>query len=253
MDKDGTMLTETRDGPLAILTIDRPNRRNALDSGTVAALSGAFRRLDADAAVRVIVITGAAPGFCAGSDLKELATLDLAGMSAHEAETAAMARTITFLSKPVIAAVAGFALGGGFQLAVSCDIVVSEADVRWHMPEVRIGWIPPWGLTVVTARCGPVAARRLVWGAEALTAAEAHRAGVVDVLAEPGGALAAALAEGRRLAALPAESVASTKHYFAARIMRSGEADDSEANRMFLADCAGAQAKATFKKFGMKA
>ncbi|MEP9352534.1 enoyl-CoA hydratase/isomerase family protein [Xanthobacter sp. KR7-65] len=245
------MLKEDRHGSVCVIAIDRPRRRNALDHATVAAMRVRFAALDSDPSVAAIVLTGSEPGFCAGSDLKELATLDTDGMAEHEAETAAFARGLSFLSKPVVAAVAGFALGGGFILAASCDVVVSEPSTRWHLPEVLNGWIPPWGLTVLAARCGPVAARRLTWGARPIDGTEALRVGVADVVAE--GALGAAIAEAEALAQLPAAAVASTKRYFARQIMGSGEADDMEANRLFVEDCRSAAATATFQRFGMRA
>ncbi|MBV8851107.1 MAG: enoyl-CoA hydratase/isomerase family protein [Methylobacteriaceae bacterium] len=238
---------------IATLTIRRPHRRNAIGAALVEALFDAFARLDADANVRAIVLTGVAPGFCAGSDLKELAEADLAGMRAHEARTAALARSIALLDTPVIAAVDGFALGGGFVLAASCDIVVSAINARWHLPEVTIGWIPPWGLQAVTARVGPVAARRLTWGAKPFDGREAHRIGIADYLAPDGqSVLDAALEEARLLAALPPPAVTSTKQFFAPLVSRTAEADDAWANRLFAGDCGHPVAQATLKRFGVR-
>jgi enoyl-CoA hydratase/carnithine racemase len=210
-------------------------------------------RADRDAATRVIVLNGSAPGFCAGSDLKELAGMELASMGAHEAHTATLARSIALMNKPVIAAVQGFALGGGFVLAVSCDIVVTGPSARWHLPEVQIGWIPPWGIQALVARVGPVAARRLVWGADPFDGREAHRIGVADYLAESDESVRdAALRVATRLAALPAQSVASTKQLFAPLVSGQGESLDAWANRLFLADCGYPTAKETLKRFGVR-
>lgn len=244
------MIKEERRGAVAVVIIDRANRRNALDSATIAELRSRFASLDADASISVIVLGGVAPGFCAGSDLKELATLTKDGMAEHEADTAAFARSLSFIGKPVIAAVSGFALGGGFILAASCDLVATEPATRWHLPEVPNGWIPPWGLTVLTARCGPVVARRLTWAATPIDGTEAHRLGVADVVGAD--ATEAAITEAEALAKLPREAVASTKRYFARRIMATGEADDTEANRLFIEDCQSAAAAATFQRFGMR-
>src|ERR1700742_2739084 len=101
-------------GDVAILTIDRPSRRNALGHQLIEELFTQLDRADRDPAVRAIVLTGTSPGFCAGSDLKELAGMDLAGMGAHESRTAALARSIALMNKPVVAGVGGVALGGGF-------------------------------------------------------------------------------------------------------------------------------------------
>ena len=242
----------TSDG-IATLTIRRPGRRNAIGADLVESLFSAFARLDSDPHVRAIIITGAAPGFCAGSDLKELAEMDLAGMRAHEARTAALARSIALLDKPVVAAVDGFALGGGFVLAISCDIVVTAPEVRWHLPEVTIGWIPPWGLQALVARVGPVTARRLTWGTQPMDGREAHRLGIADFLASEGRpVLDASLEHAGQLAALPPPAVASTKQFFAPLVSRSAEADDAWANRLFAIDCGHSVAQATLKRFGVR-
>jgi enoyl-CoA hydratase/carnithine racemase len=240
-------------GDIAILTMDRPERRNALGQKLVEQLRLELDRADGDPETRVIVLTGSAPGFCAGSDLKELTGMDLASMGGHEAQTATLARSIALMSKPVVAGVEGFALGGGFVLAVSCDVVVSDASARWHLPEVMIGWIPPWGIQALVARVGPVAARRLVWGADPFDGAEAHRLGVVDYLAQPGESVReAAIGVATRLAALPAQAVASTKQFFAPIVSGQGESLDASANRLFLADCGHPAAKATLNRFGVR-
>jgi enoyl-CoA hydratase/carnithine racemase len=240
-------------GEIAVLTIDRPSRRNAIGAQLVERLFEALDRADRDPATRAIVLTGTAPGFCAGSDLKELAGTDVAGMRAHEARTAALARSIALLDTPVVAGVDGFALGGGFVLAVSCDVVVTAPPTRWHLPEVTIGWIPPWGLQALVARTGPVAARRMTWGAEALDGQEAYRLGVADYVTAPGESVReAALYRARQLAALPAQAVASTKQFFAPLVSGSGESLDAWANRLFLADCGHPTAKATLARFGVR-
>ena len=240
-------------GDITVLTIDRPARRNALGQQLIEELSSALDRADRDPATRVIVLTGSTPGFCAGSDLKELAGTDLAGMGAHEARTAALARSIALMNKPVVGGVEGFALGGGCVLAVSCDVVVSEPSARWHLPEVAIGWIPPWGIQALVARVGPVTARRLVWGADPFDGREAHRLGIADYLTEPGEtARSAALRVATGLAALPAQAVASTKQFFAPLVSGHGESLDAWANRLFLADCGHSAAKATLNRFGVR-
>jgi enoyl-CoA hydratase/carnithine racemase len=248
-----TQLRIEQAGEIAVLTIDRPERRNALGQQLIEELRNEFDRADRDPNTRVIVLTGSAPGFCAGSDLKELAGMDLASMGTHEAHTAALARSIALMNKPVVAGVEGFALGGGFVLAVSCDVVVSDSSARWHLPEVMIGWIPPWGIQALVARVGPVAARRLVWGADPFDGAEAHRLGVADYLAQSGESVReAAIRVGTRLAALPAQAVVSTKQFFAPIVSGQGESLDACANRLFLADCGHPAAKATLNRFGVR-
>lgn len=247
------MIQRSSEGAVAILTIDRPNRRNALSEETVLSLKRHLRDIEADPAIRVTIITGSAPGFCAGSDLKELANMDLDGMCVHEADTGLFCRSISQLRKPVIAAVEGFALGGGFVFAASCDIIVSGSSCRWHLPEVQIGWIPPWGLETLVARLGPVAARRLAWGGEVCDGAEAYRIGLADYLAEDGQALKTALEVAQRLAGLPDVAVAAVKAYFAPHAGKDGETGDVIANRMFEENCKHPAAIATLKKFGVRA
>jgi enoyl-CoA hydratase/carnithine racemase len=247
------MIERSVDGAVVTLTIDRPNRRNALSEATVLALKKHLLENESDSSVRVTIVTGSAPGFCAGSDLKELATMDLKGMCDHEADTGQFCRSISQLRKPVIAAVEGFALGGGFVFAASCDVIVSSASCRWHLPEVQIGWIPPWGLETLAARVGPVTARRLTWGGEACDGVEAHRIGLVDYWSADGEALAMAREVAQRLAALPDVAVASVKAYFAPHAAKNGETGDVVANRMFEEDCKHPVALATLQKFGVRA
>lgn len=239
-------------GAVALVRIARPARRNALGDALVADLAGLFARHDADEAVGATVLAGAPPGFCAGSDLKELGTMSLDAMCAHEARTAAFCRGLAALAKPVVAAVEGFALGGGFVLAASCDVVVTGRTARWNLPEVEIGWIPPWGLESLVNRVGLARARQLVWGGRPFDGAEAVRLGVADHVADDGGAEALAVALAAGLARLPRPAVASTKLYFATQAARDGEGGDLLASRLFRDDCRHPVAQATLRKFGVK-
>jgi len=246
------MLTRRQQGEVAILTIDRSNRRNALGTELMQALSEAFAELDYDDGVAAVVLAATAPGFCAGSDLKELATMNIAQMCAHEAETARVVRAIGFMEKPVIAAVCGFALGGGVGLAVGCDLIVTHPECRWHMPEVPNGWLPPWALAALSVRVGPVAARRLVWASEPVTGSEAYHLKLADYLVPQADVESEAIALAERLAALPRVAVASTKRFFTPLINGTAEASDMLANRIFAENCQHDASKATLRKFGMK-
>src|SRR5277367_3000233 len=196
------MLNRRQQDQVAILTIDRSNRRNALGTELMQALSDAFIKLDRDDGIAAIVISATAPGFCAGSDLKELAAMNIAQMCEHEAETARVVRAIGFMEKPVIAAVSGFALGGGVGLAVGCDLIVTHPECRWHMPEVPNGWLPPWALAALSVRIGPVAARRLVWASEPITGTQAYELKLADYLVPQTEVESEAIAVAERLAAL---------------------------------------------------
>lgn len=237
---------------ISVITINRPDRRNALCTEGMNALDRALKDAERNASVKAIVLTGVAPAFCAGSDLKELAGLDAGGMSDHEMHTAGVARSIGLLGKPVIAAVEGYALGGGFILAVSCDLVVTASNARWHLPEVANGWIPPWGLGALLARVGPVVARRLTWGAEPIDGVKAFDLGVADEVAEAGHALEKAISIAESLARLPSNAVRSTKEFFEPFSYLDAERLDHSAARLFVRDCESTEAKTTFAKFSVK-
>lgn len=246
------MITSEKKGTVSVITLARPERRNALGTESMRSLAAALSKADRDPDTRAIVLTGAPPAFCAGSDLKELGGLSITEMCEHEAATAAVARSIAFLSKPVVAAVKGYALGGGFILAVSCDVVVTAANARWHLPEVKNGWLPPWGLQALIARVGPVKARLIAWGAEPIDGAEALRLGVADYAAEAGGVLVRSLAVADGLADLPREAVASAKRFFEPFAAADGERLDGVASRFFGSDCESPAARATLDRFTVK-
>jgi enoyl-CoA hydratase/carnithine racemase len=235
---------------IGLVSLNRPEQRNAMDRDLVAALVGAFRQLDADPEISAIVLKGQSPGFCAGSDLKFVGRLTLEETCRFEADTGDMARLIGFLRKPVIASVEGFALGGGFILAISCDLVVSADAARWHLPEVPIGWLTPWGLNALISRVGPVAARKLCFASEAFDGREAKRLGLVDHLAAPEHAFEVAFALAERMTALPAAAVAATKRFFMPEISGKAEVRDIQANETFADNCRHPVARATLERFG---
>jgi enoyl-CoA hydratase/carnithine racemase len=245
------IVTELHAG-IAVVTLNKPARRNALGAESTAGLMAALTRLCDDPACRVVVLTGAPPAFCAGSDLKELGALSVPEMCVHEAETARLARQIGMLPVPVVAAVEGYALGGGMILALACDVVVTARSTRWNLPEVPNGWLPPWGLQALMARVGPVRARLLTWGVTEVDGAEALRLGLADALAEDGAALAEAKRLAERLAALPANAVRSTKRYFEPFAMADAERQDAEASRVFAADAMSEASQATMARFAVK-
>lgn len=243
------MLIVKTDGAVRILTINRPERRNALGTELMRELRRQMAEAEADTTVRALVLTGSPPAFCAGSDLKELGGLSIEDMQAHEADTAAVARSINEYAKPVIAAIEGYALGGGFILAVSCDVVVSATDARWHLPEVKNGWLPPWGLCALAARVGPVKAKHLTWATDPIDGTEAHQLGVADLLAAPGQAFAIARAHAETLVTQPAGAMRSTKSFYAPIVMPNAERLDELSSSLFGRDCASGIAQTTLRKF----
>jgi enoyl-CoA hydratase/carnithine racemase len=247
------VLYREKRGPVELLTITRPARRNSMDSVLIEAFRAAFLAIEQDESVAAVVLNGINPGFCAGSDLKFIGRLDLNEMCRFEQETGDVARLIGFMSKPVVAAVEGFAMGGGFILATSCDVVVAARGSRWSLPEVPIGWLTPWGIKSLVARIGFVRARNLCFGLETLSGEEAVAIGVADHIASDGAALEGALALADRLAALPAPAVSATKRFFSRFIMADSEMMDFEANRLFAENCREPVARATLEEFGRRA
>jgi len=176
--------------------------------------------------------------------------MDPAGMAAHEADTAAVLRRLPLMDKPIVAAVEGYAMGGGFLLASACDVVVAARTSQWLMAEVPNGWLSPWGLYFLTARVGPVAARRLSLGHQRLDGAAAHQVGMADYLVDDGQTLAAAMTHARAIAALPPAAVRATKAFFAPFVVGRGEYLDAVASGAFLENCTHCEAQATLRKFG---
>lgn len=234
---------------IAHLVMNRPERRNAIGTESVQTIMQLLPQLND---CNAVVLSGKGPSFCAGSDLKELGALDLTGMGAHEAATATMARQLGLIATPVVAAVEGHALGGGFILAASCDLVVTSETATWSLPEVPNGWLPPWGLKALSARVGPVTARRLTWGFEKLDGHEALRLGVADYCVGEGQALARATELAAQLAALPRPAVRSTKLFFQDPIMNEAEVWDATAGSVFLQNCKEPDAAATLARFELK-
>jgi enoyl-CoA hydratase len=177
-----TILVE-RDGPVAIVTLNRPSVLNALNLLMLRELREAFAALDADAEVRAIVLTGSgAKAFAAGADISELNALPNAVSGAQQARVGqGLTLALERLQKPVIAAVNGFALGGGCELALAADIRIASANAKFGQPEVNLGLIPGYGGTQRTARLlGRGLASYLCLSGELIGAEEALRAGLVE-------------------------------------------------------------------------
>lgn len=191
-----------RDGAVQVVTIDRPERRNAVDAVTAAALHDAFAAFDADPTVNVAVLTGAGRCFCAGADLKALSEGDQRPVS--DSGPGPMGPTRMHLGKPVIAAIKGPAVAGGLKLALWCDLRVAASDAtlgaycrRFGVPLVDLG-------TVRLPRLiGHSRAIDLILTGRGIDGVEAERIGLVNRVVPPGEALPAALALARELAALP--------------------------------------------------
>lgn len=171
------------DGAVATITLNRPAVLNALNAATTAEISQALAAAEADAQVRVIVITGAGErAFAAGADIGELNAIGSAGDGRRFSEQShQVGFQIASGAKPVLAAINGFALGGGLELALACDIRVASSVAQVGQPEILLGIIPGWGGTQRLARLiGPGAARLLCMSGERIGADEALRLGIVE-------------------------------------------------------------------------
>ncbi|CAN0512883.1 unnamed protein product, partial [Phaeothamnion confervicola] len=163
------------------LVLSRNEVRNALDLATTERLIHSIAAARDDPAIRVLLLRGDGAGFCAGSDVKEMAGASM-DERLHIAQRKAMLmRALAELDRPVVCAVHGFALGGGFMLAIGCDVVVTATDAAWRLPEVELGFFPPWGIEALVRRVGIARARWLVWGTHPLTGSEALRLGLAEV------------------------------------------------------------------------
>jgi enoyl-CoA hydratase len=197
----GTVVV-SREGPVTVVTIDRPEVRNAVDAPTAEALRGAFAAFDADPSARVAVLTGSGGTFCAGADLKALIAGDRRPV--RDEGPGPMGPTRTSLGKPVVAAVEGYAVAGGLELALWCDLRVAAEDAvfgvfcrRYGVPLVDLG-------TVRLPRLiGHSRAMDLILTGRAVGAAEAFAMGLVNRLAPKGGARRSAVDLAQELAALP--------------------------------------------------
>ena len=192
------------DGPVAVVTIDRPEVRNAVDGPTAAGLADAFRRFDADDSLSVAVLTGAGGTFCAGADLKAVAEGRGNRVRDDVSHDGPMGPTRMQLDKPVIAAVEGHAVAGGLELAVWCDLRVAAEDAvfgvycrRWGVPLIDGGTIR------LPRLIGHSRAMDLILTGRGVGGDEAVAMGLVNRLTPSGGALEAAAALAHELAALP--------------------------------------------------
>jgi enoyl-CoA hydratase/carnithine racemase len=183
------------DGELLILTLRRPEVLNAIDGALLAALNEAVEAIGADESVRAVVIAGSDRAFCTGLDLKERAGFDDDALRAQRAEIVRLIAGVHQLAVPVVAAVEGPAMAGGFELALACDLIVASETAVFALPEVRVGIFPGGGGTqTLTWLVGPARARDMILTGRRLTAAEAEAWGIAARVVPAGEALGAAVA-----------------------------------------------------------
>jgi enoyl-CoA hydratase/carnithine racemase len=218
-------LVEVRaEGPAAVITLKRPDKLNALSTAVEAALDDALTTPEVRGA-RAVVITGGPRAFSAGADDAEMRDQDPAAILAYYRATGDVYERVAALPMPAIAAIAGWCLGGGLELALACDFRVAEQSARFGLPEVRIGIVPSSGGTHRLVRLvGPARAKELVLLRERVEAAEAAALGLVTEVVADGEALDRALALTRDLAELPPLAVAVAKQAIDAMPEASREA-----------------------------
>jgi len=209
---DAQLVLRERRGLVELLTLNRPEKRNALSEPLRQALIAALDQASIEPATRVVVITGAGErAFAAGADVAELAARPLAEQQRLMGERRVY-DVVAGLAKPVIAAVNGACLGGGLELALACDVRIASSTAAFGQPEVKLGLIPGGGGTQRLPRIvGLGAALKLVVSGESVTADEALRLGLVDEVMPPADVVARALALAERIAANGPLAVAAAK------------------------------------------
>ncbi len=181
------ILVEQHGDGVAVVTVDRQEALNALDVETLTALRDRLRELAGDVTVRCVVLTGAGDrAFVAGADIKYMSSLDVDGATAWGALGHEAGRVLETMPKPTIAAVNGFALGGGCELALACDIRYASSRAKLGQPEVNLGIIPGWGGTQRLARTTSLGfAKELIFTGRTVDAEEALARGLVDGIHDP--------------------------------------------------------------------
>ncbi|RIL04785.1 MAG: enoyl-CoA hydratase [Proteobacteria bacterium] len=206
----------------ALLTLNRPDVLNALDRATLEALAAHAEALARDAAVRAVVLTGSGRAFAAGADIAAMRQMGPAEAERFSALGHAALAALESLGVPTIAAVNGFALGGGCELALACDWIYASTKARFGQPEVNLGLLPGFGGTSrLVRRVGLAWAKELVLAGEPIDAETALRVGLANRLFEPDALLAGALAVAEKIASKGPLAVAHAK-----QVMQEGQDAD---------------------------
>lgn len=205
-----SLIVERPSSDIVVLKINRPQVRNALNLDVRTRLADEVTRCGADNAVRCVIVTGSDVAFAAGADIGEMAEASPVEVMSRNVQK--YWRAIMDCPKPVIAAVEGFALGGGLELALCADIIVAGEGAKFGLPEVKVGILPGGGGTQKLARLvGRQRAMMLIMTGRMFGADEALRMGVISELAPTGQALARAIEIAREIAAMPPISIMQIK------------------------------------------
>lgn len=244
----GTVRIDVRDDGVALLTLDRPGKLNAVTDEMSRELAGHVDRLDADESIRVAVLTGAGDrSFCVGSDIGEVGEYAGPWQFRNRRDYCTVLREVR---KPVIAAVNGYAYGGGLELALGSDIRLASTTSSFAAAEIKLGWIGGGGVSALLAASLPASdAALLLLTGDPVDAAEAYRLGLVSRLYEPGELLPAALALAATIARRPPIAAQSAKaNLLAARNMGLAQAIqyEREMQAICLATQDAAEGRAAF-------
>ncbi len=203
----------SREGAVAVVTVNRPEALNAIDLETITVLRDRLRELAVDVGVRAVVLTGSGEkAFIAGADIKYMSTLTVLEARAWGALGHECATLLETMPKATVAAVNGFALGGGCELALGCDIRYASTRAKLGQPEINLGILPGWGGSQRLARVvGLGIAKELIFTGRMVDAAEAHRIGLVNAVFEPEELLGKALELAQSLAAKSPAALAFAK------------------------------------------
>jgi methylglutaconyl-CoA hydratase len=183
MDTSTPEVLYTLEGTIALLTLNRPAKRNALNPGLLEGLKQRLREAEGDQSVRVIVLTGAGPDFCAGADLASLQEISRSSATENLADAKSLMELFTLIRKlrvPVVAAVRGNALAGGSGLATACDIVLAARSARFGYPEVKIGFVPAMVMAILRRNVSEKRAFEMLATGLTISAEEAERIGLVN-------------------------------------------------------------------------
>src|SRR4051812_43283518 len=229
--------------PAVVLTINRPDKRNALSRELIAALTAAFERARDDAAARCVILTGAGPAFCAGMDLAELSETIEAEQAVIWDDALRLARLfdlIYTLPKPTVAVVNGAAVAGGAGLVSVCDLAVAVPAAKFGYPEVRRGLVAAMVLPHLMRHVGERLARYLLLTGDVIDAATAEKTGLINQVVPAAQLLEQALAWTRSLAEGGPEALARTKdllHQFSHQALSVEEAARASAAPRLTAEC----------------
>lgn len=208
-----SILVQKNENGVTVLTVNRPEALNALNTRVLCELDAALDAIESDESCRVVVLTGAGEkAFVAGADIPEMREMTPAQASAFSLLGQNVFSRIKRLSQPVIAAVNGYALGGGCELAMAADLRIASENARFGQPEINLGIIPGFGGTVrLTRLVGPAKAREMILTGAPIDAQEAHRVGLINRVVAPGKSLESALGWAAELASKAPVALAMAK------------------------------------------